>query len=96
MKIVMKFITTEQKEKIQKFLNRFMNISIVIATLVAGIGIGYYFHELKVKPARPVNIDLETAAPAIDYQGNLLLDGKKYSDSTLRVITRMGVKHIYQ
>jgi hypothetical protein len=24
------------------------------------------------------------------------LDGKKYSDSTLRVITRMGVKYIYQ
>ncbi len=84
------------KEKVQKFLNRFMNVTIAAATLIAGIGIGYSFHELKVKPAQPINVDLETASPAIDYQGNLLLDGKKYSDSTLRVITRMGVKHIYQ
>jgi len=84
------------KEQVQKFVNRFMNVSIAVATLVAGIGIGYYFHELKVKPTKPINVDLEAASPAIDYQGNLLLDGKKYSDSTLRVITRMGVKYIYQ
>jgi hypothetical protein len=73
-----------------------MSVTIVVTTMVAGFGIGYYFHEFKVKPAVPANIDLETASPAIDYQGNLLLDGKKYSDSTLRVITRMGVKYIYQ
>jgi len=84
------------KEQVQKFVSRFMNVTIVVTTMVAGFGIGYYFHEFKVKPAVPANIDLETASPAIDYQGNLLLDGKKYSDSTLRVITRMGVKYIYQ
>jgi hypothetical protein len=84
------------KEQVQKFVSRFFNAAIVVTTMVAGFGIGYYFHEFKVKPAAPANIDLETASPAIDYQGNLLLDGKKYSDSTLRVITRMGVKYIYQ
>ena len=84
------------KEQVQKFVNRFFNVAIVVGTMIAGFGIGYYFHEFKVKPAVPTNIDLETASPAIDYQGNLLLDGKKYSDSTLRVITRMGVKYIYQ
>jgi len=84
------------KEQVQKFVSRFMSVTIVVTTMVAGFGIGYYFHEFKVKPAVPANIDLETASPAIDYQGNLLLDGKKYSDSTLRVITRMGVKYIYQ
>ena len=84
------------KEQVQKFVSRFMNVTIVVTTMVAGFGIGYYFHEFKVKPVVPTNIDLETASPAIDYQGNLLLDGKKYSDSTLRVITRMGVKYIYQ
>jgi hypothetical protein len=84
------------KEQVQKFVSRFMNVTIIVTTMIAGFGIGYYFHEFKVKPAVPANIDLETASPAIDYQGNLLLDGKKYSDSTLRVITRMGVKYIYQ
>lgn len=84
------------KEQVQRFVSRFMSVTIVVTTMIAGFGIGYYFHEFKVKPAVPVNIDLETASPAIDYQGNLLLDGKKYSDSTLRVITRMGVKYIYQ
>ena len=84
------------KEQVQKFVSRFMSVTIVVTTMIAGFGIGYYFHEFKVKPAVPTNIDLETASPAIDYQGNLLLDGKKYSDSTLRVITRMGVKDIYQ
>ena len=84
------------KEQVQRFVSRFMSVTIVVTTMIAGFGIGYYFHEFKVKPAVPANIDLETASPAIDYQGNLLLDGKKYSDSTLRVITRMGVKYIYQ
>jgi len=89
-------INKEQKEKAIKFAQRMLNTALIGATLFAGFGIGYYFHEFKVKPAVPANIDLETASPAIDYQGNLLLDGKKYSDSTLRVITRMGVKYIYQ
>ena len=84
------------KEQVQRFVSRVMSVTIVVTTMIAGFGIGYYFHEFKVKPAVPANIDLETASPAIDYQGNLLLDGKKYSDSTLRVITRMGVKYIYQ
>ena len=84
------------KEQVQRFVSRFMSVTIVVTTMIAGFGIGYYFHEFKVKPAVPANINLETASPAIDYQGNLLLDGKKYSDSTLRVITRMGVKYIYQ
>ena len=84
------------KEQVQRFVSRFMSVTIVVTTMIAGFGIGYYFHEFKVKPAVPANIDLETASPVIDYQGNLLLDGKKYSDSTLRVITRMGVKYIYQ
>ena len=84
------------KEQVQRFVSRFMSVTIVVTTMIAGFGIGYYFHEFKVKPAVPANIDLETASPAIDYQGNLLLDGKKYSDSTLRVINRMGVKYIYQ
>ena len=84
------------KEQVQRFVSRFMSVTIVVTTMIAGFGIGYYFHEFKVKPVVPTNSDLETASPAIDYQGNLLLDGKKYSDSTLRVITRMGVKYIYQ
>ena len=84
------------KEQVQRFVSRFMSVTIVVTTMIAGFGIRYYFHEFKVKPAVPANINLETASPAIDYQGNLLLDGKKYSDSTLRVITRMGVKYIYQ
>jgi hypothetical protein len=92
----MMVINKEQKEKVIKIAQRMLNTVLIGATLIAGMGIGYYFHEFKVKPAVPLNIDLETASPAIDYQGNLLLDGKKYSDSTLRVITRMGVKYIYQ
>ena len=84
------------KERLMVYINKAASVILVAGSLILGFGIGYYFHEFKVKPAVPTNIDLETASPAIDYQGNLLLDGKKYSDSTLRVITRMGVKYIYQ
>ena len=38
------------KENIQKYFNRFINIIIVTSTLIAGFGLGYYFQELKVKP----------------------------------------------
>ena len=37
------------RENIKTFVNRFMNITIVTTTLVAGFGLGYYFQELKVE-----------------------------------------------
>lgn len=89
-------VTDSQKQQVQKVLQRFGNIVIVTTTLVAGFGIGYYFHKLQSTKQTLPTTSLQEASPAIDYQGCLLLDNKKYSDSTLRVITRMGVKHLYQ
>ena len=42
-------ISEEQKEKLKVAFNRFMNLAIVVATLVGGFGLGYYFNELKMK-----------------------------------------------
>ena len=43
-------ITEDFKEKFKLAFTRFMNITIVASTLIAGFGLGYYFQELKVKP----------------------------------------------
>ena len=40
-------ITEEFKEKFKAAFSRFMNITIVASTLIAGFGLGYYFNELK-------------------------------------------------
>ena len=43
-------ITEEFKEKFKTAFARFMNVTIVASTLIAGFGLGYYFQELKMKP----------------------------------------------
>jgi hypothetical protein len=89
------------KENIQKFVNRFMNISIVTATLIAGFGLGYYFNELKMKP-QAVNETIlnKEVRIAIDSEDKLILMDRKtgsytiYSDSVGRIIFKMYAQKI--
>lgn len=84
------------KEIIQKFVNRFMNITIVTSTLIAGFGLGYYFNELKVKP-KAVNETIlnKEVRIAIDSEDKLIMMDRKtggytiYSDSIGRIIFKM-------
>jgi len=81
------------KENIQKFVNRFMNITLVISTLIAGFGLGYYFQELKMKP-KAVNETIlnKEVRIAIDSEDKLIMIDRKtgsytiYSDSVGRII----------
>jgi cytochrome bd-type quinol oxidase subunit 1 len=99
----MKFITEEQKEKIKKFFNRFMNITIVVTTLVAGFGLGYYFQELKRQP-KAVNETIlnKEVRIAIDSEDKLIIMDRKsgqyviYSDSIGKVIFKMYAGKIMQ
>jgi hypothetical protein len=89
------------KENIQKFVNRFMNISIVTATLIAGFGLGYYFNELKMKP-QAVNETIlnKEVRIAVDSEDKLILMDRKtgsytiYSDSVGRIIFKMYAQKI--
>ena len=89
------------KENIQKFVNRFMNISIVAATLIAGFGLGYYFNELKMKP-KSVNETIlnKEVRIAIDSEDKLIMMDRKtgsysiYSDSIGRIIFKMYASKI--
>jgi hypothetical protein len=84
------------KEKIQTFINRFMNITLVAGTLIAGFGIGYYFQEFKMKP-KAVNETIlnKEVRIAIDSEDKLILMDRKtggytiYSDSVGRIIFKM-------
>ena len=58
-------ITEEFKEKFKAAFTRFMNITIVASTLIAGFGLGYYFNELKMKP-KAVNETIKLANRASD------------------------------
>jgi hypothetical protein len=89
------------KENIQKFVNRFMNITIVTATLIAGFGLGYYFNELKMKP-QSVNETIlnKEVRIAVDSEDKLILMDRKtgsyviYSDSVGRIIFKMYAQKI--
>jgi len=99
----MKFITEEQKEKIKKFFNRFMNVSIVVTTLIAGFGMGYYFQELKRQP-QAVNETIlnREVRIAIDSEDKLIMMDRKtgsytiYSDSVGKIIFKMYAGKIMQ
>lgn len=89
------------KENIQKFVNRFMNVTIVASTLIAGFGLGYYFQELKVKP-KAVNETIlnKEVRIAVDSEDKLILMDRKtgqyviYSDSVGRTIFKMYAQKI--
>ena len=92
----MVLITPTQKEKINKFFHRFMNATIVVSTLVAGFGLGYYFQELNVKP-KAVNETIlnKEVRIAIDSEDKLIIMDRKtggytiYSDSIGKIIFKM-------
>ena len=89
------------KENIQKYFNRFINIIIVTSTLIAGFGLGYYFQELKVKP-KVVNETIlnKEVRIAIDSEDKLILMDRKtgsydiYSDSVGFTIFKMYAQKI--
>jgi hypothetical protein len=94
-------ITEEQKAKLKASFNRFMNITIVAATLIAGFGLGYYFNELKMKP-KAVNETIlnKEVRIAIDSEDKLIMMDRKtgsytiYSDSVGRIIFKMYASKI--
>ena len=96
-----KLISETHKEKFKLFFNRFMNIIIVVTTLTAGFGMGYYFQELKMKP-KAVNETIlnREVRIAVDSEDKLILMDKKtgqysiYSDSVGRTIFRMYASKI--
>ena len=89
-------ISTELKDKLKVIFNRFMNVAIVVATLVGGFGLGYYFNELKMKP-KAVNETIlnKEVRIAIDSEDKLIIMDRKtgqyiiYSDSVGSAIFRM-------
>ena len=89
-------ISQEQKDKLKASFNRFMNIAIVTATMIAGFGLGYYFNELKMKP-QAVNETIlnREVRIAIDSEDKLIMMDRKtggytiYSDSIGRIIFKM-------
>jgi hypothetical protein len=96
-------INTEQKEKLKIVFNRFMNVAIVIATLIGGFGLGYYAEQLKSKAAQvnEVIVDKEVRV-AVDSEDKLIvmdrLTGRYtiYSDSIGKTIFYMYAKKIAQ
>jgi hypothetical protein len=94
-------ITEELKEKLKAGFARFMNITIVAATLIAGFGLGYYFNELKMKP-KAVNETIlnKEVRIAIDSEDKLIMMDRKtgsytiYSDSVGRIIFKMYASKI--
>jgi hypothetical protein len=96
-------ITEEFKEKVKAAFARFMNITIVASTLIAGFGLGYYFQELKVKP-KSVNETIlnKEVRIAIDSENKLIIMDRKtgqyiiYSDSVGKTIFNMYATKISQ
>ena len=96
-------ITEEFKEKFKTAFARFMNITIVTSTLIAGFGLGYYFQELKVKP-KAVNETIlnKEVRIAIDSEDKLIIIDRKtgqyiiYSDSVGKAIFNMYATKIAQ
>jgi len=94
-------ITEEFKEKFKLAFTRFMNITIVTSTLIAGFGLGYYFQELKMKP-KSVNETIlnKEVRIAIDSEVKLIMMDRKtggytiYSDSIGRIIFKMYASKI--
>ena len=71
-------ITEDFKEKFKLAFTRFMNITIVTSTLIAGFGLGYYFQELKMKP-KAVNETIlnKEVRIAIDSEDKLIMIDRK-------------------
>ena len=96
-----KLISETRKEKLKVFFNRFMNVIIVISTLIAGFGLGYYFQELKVKP-QSVNETIlnKEVRIAIDSEDKLIIMDRKtgsytiYSDSIGKMVFKMYANKI--
>ena len=96
-------ITEEFKEKFKAVFARFMNITIVASTLIAGFGLGYYFQELKMKPiAVNETILNKEVRIAIDSENKLILMDRKtgqyviYSDLVGKAIFNMYATKIAQ
>lgn len=98
----MKNLFTENfKTKLKLVFNRFMNVIIVVSTLVAGFGLGYYFQELKVKP-QAVNETIlnKEVRIAIDSEDKLIIMDRKtgsytiYSDSIGKMVFKMYANKI--
>ena len=94
-------ISQEQKDKLKASFNRFMNITIVTATMIAGFGLGYYFNELKMKPQAVNETILNREVQiAIDSEDKLIMMDRKtgsytiYSDSVGRIIFKMYASKI--
>ena len=101
--VMKNLITEEFKEKFKAVFARFMNITIVASTLIAGFGLGYYFNELKMKP-KAVNETIlnKEVRIAIDSESKLIVMDRKtgqyviYSDSVGKAIFNMYATKIAQ
>jgi hypothetical protein len=101
--VMKNLITEEFKEKFKAAFARFMNITIVASTLIAGFGLGYYFNELKMKP-KAVNETIlnKEVRIAIDSESKLIVMDRKtgqyviYSDSVGKAIFNMYATKIAQ
>ena len=67
-------ISDQQKDKLKVIFNRSINIAIVVATLTAGFGLGYYAEQLKAKAGQvdEVIVDKEVRI-AIDSEDKLII-----------------------
>ena len=94
--VMKNLITEEFKEKFKTAFARFMNVTIVASTLIAGFGLGYYFQELKMKP-QAVNETIlnKEVRIAVDSENKLIIMDRKtgqyiiYSDSVGSAIFKM-------
>ena len=101
--VMKNLITEEFKTKFKAGFARFMNITIVASTLIAGFGLGYYFNELKMKP-KAVNETIlnKEVRIAIDSESKLIVMDRKtgqyviYSDSVGKAIFNMYATKIAQ
>ena len=101
--VMKNLITEEFKTKFKAGFARFMNITIVASTLIAGFGLGYYFNELKMKP-KAVNETIlnKEVRIAIDSENKLIVMDRKtgqyviYSDSVGKAIFNMYATKIAQ
>ena len=90
-------------EEFKTVFTRFMNITIVASTLIAGFGLGYYFQELKMKP-KAVNETIlnKEVRIAVDSENKLIVMDRKtgqyiiYSDSVGKAIFNMYATKIVQ
>jgi len=99
--VMKNLITEEFKEKFKTAFARFMNVTIVASTLIAGFGLGYYFQELKMKP-KAVNETIlnKEVRIAVDSESKLIIMDRKtgqyiiYSDSVGNAIFKMYASKI--